>query len=316
MAVTGTKTNGGKAAAGTQLSIDPALLQRLKGIDLKSRFLVQGLYSNRHRTAQHGSSTEFVEHRQYRRGDELRTIDWRVLARTDRLYVKVHEMESNMRVQLLLDTSDSMRVPPPAGLPSKLDLAATIAGAMAMMVETQQDAFGLLCLGNRIEEHIPARQGKTHLSTIYQHLGNPPGDGGGRFGELVMEAGQRVGSRGMVVLLTDALDDPEKLFEAMKVLRVRQQDVTLVQILDRHEIEFPFDRMTEFRHPETKRRIVGDPAALRAKYLARLEAHLDLVAKYCQRSQADYLQLDNGDDLVKLLSLHLIRRLVQGGRAC
>ena len=298
------------------LSIDPALLQRLKGLELKSRFLVRGLYSNRHRTSQHGSSTEFVEHRQYRRGDEIRSIDWRVLARTDRLYVKVHEMEADMRLQLVLDTSRSMRVPPPPDLPSKLELGAIIAGAVGMMAETQQDAVGLLCLGDKIEEHIPARQGKDHLHTLFEHLANPAGDGGGKFGELTLSAGERLSSRGMIVLLSDALDDPEKLFEALKVLRVRQHDVTLIHLLDRNEVDFPFDRMTEFRHPESGRRVVGDPAALRAKYLERLQAHLDRVANYCQRAQADYLRVVNDDDLVKLLSLHFIRRLLRGGRAC
>src|SRR5829696_922143 len=102
--------------ANAQLEIDPALLQRLKGIELKSRFLVRGLYNSRHRTSDHGSSTEFIEHREYRRGDEIRRIDWRVLARTDRLHVKVHEMESTMRVHLVVDTSASMRVPPPSGM--------------------------------------------------------------------------------------------------------------------------------------------------------------------------------------------------------
>src|SRR5436305_6972513 len=139
------------------LEIDPQLLQRLRGIELRSRFLVRGLYSSRHRTADRGASTEFIEHREYRRGDELRTIDWRVLARTDRLYVKVHEMEANMRVHLVLDTSASMRVPPPSGLPSKLELAASIAGAVAVMAEGQQDSVGLLCLGDGVEEAIPAR---------------------------------------------------------------------------------------------------------------------------------------------------------------
>ena len=300
--------------APAQLKIDPVLLQRLKGIELKSHFLVRGLYSNRHRTADHGLSTEFVEHREYRRGDELRTIDWRVLARTDRLYVKVHEMESNMRVHLLLDTSASMRVPPPEGLPSKLELASAIAGAVAMMVETQQDSVGLLALGNRIEEHIPTRQGKTHLSLLYQHLANPPGDGGGRFGELLREATGRMGTRGLVFLFTDALDDPEVLFSALKNLAVRQQDVTVIQVLDRNEIEFPFDRMTEFRHPETGGRLVGNPAGLRAKYQSRLSAHLETVRDYCRRARADYLCLHNGDDLKKLLALHFIRRAVQGGR--
>lgn len=299
-----------------QLTIDPRLLERLKGIELKSRFLVQGLYANRHRTSQHGASTEFVEHRQYRWGDELRTIDWRVLARTDRPYVKVHEMESNMRVHFLLDTSASMRVPPPAGLPSKLELASVIAGAVAMMVDVQQDAVGLLCLGNRIEEHIPARQGKAHLALLYQHLTNPVGDGGGRFGRLVREAGARLGRRGMLVLLTDALDDPDELFDALKVLRVRQQDVTVIQVLDHNEVAFPFDRMTEFRHPETGARLVGDPASLRAKYHARLDEHLEKVAAYCRQAQADYLRLTNDDDLIKLLALHFIRRLARGGRPC
>ena len=303
-------------AANGQLQIDPILLQRLKGIELKSRYLVQGLYNNRHRTAQHGSSTEFVEHRQYRRGDELRSIDWRVLGRTDRLYVKVHEMESNMRLQLLLDTSASMRVPPAPGLPSKLDLAAVIAGAVAMMALVQQDAFGLLCLGDKVDEHIPAKQGKNHLALLYQHLSKPPGNGGGRFGDLVMEAGERLKSRGVVVLLTDALDDPEQLFTCLKNLRVRQQDATVIQILDRNELDFPFDRMTEFRHPETGARIVGDPAALRTNYKERLQAHLERVKSFCQRAQADYLLLANDDDLTRLLSLHFLRRLVQGGRAC
>src|SRR5205823_11502191 len=169
------------------LEIAPRLLERLKGIELKSRFLVRGLYVSRHRTADHGSSTEFIEHRDYRRGDELRRIDWRVLARTDRLSVKVHEMESTMRVQLLVDTSASMRVPPPAGLPGKLDLACIIAGAIALMVQGQQDCVGLMFLGDRIEEDIPAKQGAAHLALIHQHLANPTGGGGGRFGELVQE---------------------------------------------------------------------------------------------------------------------------------
>lgn len=299
-----------------ELQIDPRVLARLKGIELRSRFLVRGLYANRHRTAQLGSSTEFVEHRQYRRGDELRSIDWRVLARTDRLYVKVHEMESNMRVHLVLDTSESMRVPPPPGLLGKLELGAVVAGAVARLVELQQDSFGLLCLGSRIEEHIPARQGRHHLALLYQHLANPPGDGGGRFPQLVMQAGERLGTRGVVLLITDALDDPDELLACLKNLRARQQDVTLVHLLDRNEVEFPFDRMTEFRHPETGARIVGDPAALRANYQARLQAHLEKVASCCQRAQADYLRLVNSDDLARLLSLHFIRRLMRGKRLC
>jgi len=285
----------------------------MKGIELKSRRLVRGLYANRHRTADHGASTEFVEHREYRRGDELRNIDWRVFGRTSRLFVKVHEHESHMRANLVLDTSDSMRVPPPAGLPSKLELGSVIAGAIGMLVATQQDAVGLLCLGDTVEEHIPARQGMTHLTQLYQHLAHPRGEGGGRFGRLVHECGERLGTRAMTFLITDGLDNPEHMLDAMKNLRARQQDVTLIQILDRNELEFPFDRMTEFRHPETGGRIVGDPATLRSNYLERLNAHLEKVADYAQKAHAEYLRLSTADDLLSLLSLHFVARQMRRG---
>lgn len=294
------------------LDIDPTLLQQLRGIDLRSRFLVRGLYSSRHRTADHGSSTEFIELREYRRGDEIRRIDWRVLARTDRLHVKVHEMESTMRVHLVVDTSASMRVPPPTGLPSKLELACVIAGAIAFMAEAQQDSTGLTCIGDRIEEMIPAKQGPSHRSLLHQHLNEPKGGGGGRFGALVQELGGHLGTRGMVFLLSDALDDPDALEAALKTLRVRQQDTTLIQILDRNEVEFPYDRMTEFRHPETGERLVGDPAVLRANYLMRLQQHLERIESACKKAQADYLLLDNGSDLTKLLTLHFLRRFMGG----
>ena len=304
------------AATRPRLQLDPALLQRLSGIDLKSRFLVRGLYHSRHRTVDYGASTEFIEHREYRWGDELRNIDWRVYARTDRFFVKVHEMEANMRVHCLVDTSDSMRVPPPAGLPGKLELAAVIAGAVATMAVGQQDAVGLACLGERLEVQIPAKQGEAHLALIHQHLAAPPGHGGGRFGELVREAAGHLGARGMVVLLTDGLDDPQSLLSAMQVLRVREQDVILIQILDRNELDFPFDRLTEFRHPESQERLIGDPAALRARYLRRLNAHLDAVAAAARRAQADFLRLSNSDDLVNLLALHFLRRLLRGNARC
>ncbi len=296
------------------LRIDPRLLEELTSIELKSRFLVRGLYASRHRTADHGPSSEFVEHRDYRFGDELRTIDWRAYARTERLYVKVYEMESIMRIHLLLDTSDSMRVPAWEGHPGKLGMGAVIAGAIGAMGQAQRDAVGLICLGDRLEPQIPARQGEAHLALIYRQLENPPGRGGGAFGERVIEAGSRLGSRGMVVLLTDALDDPEALLGALQRLRIQRHDAIVIQILDRREVEFPYDRMTEFRHPENGRRVIGNPASLRERYLERLKAHVDRIRDICRKSEADHLFLHTGDDLRKLLALHFIRRLIRRSR--
>lgn len=292
-----------------RLQIDPRLLQSLKGIELKSRFLVRGLYNNRHRTSDFGASNEFIEHRDYQPGDEIRTIDWRVYARTDRLYVKRFEMEANMRIHGVLDTSSSMQVPAPQGLPTKLELASIITGSVAMMGISQQDAVGLTTIGDRIEERIPPRQGQRHLAQLYQHLGKPRGSGGGRFGEVLRDSLHEFGTRGLVFVITDALDDLEPLFDALKGFLVREQDVTLFQVLDRDEVLFPFDRMTEFRHPETGRRIMGDPTVLRSRYLGRLQQHLDQMDGFCKKNRVDYLRLHNGEDLMKLLSSHFLQRL-------
>ncbi|MDP6631478.1 MAG: DUF58 domain-containing protein [Kiritimatiellia bacterium] len=298
------------------LTIDPRLLQRLKGVELRSRFLVRGLYENRHRTKDFGASNEFVEHKSYQQGDEIRTIDWRAFARTKRLYVKRFEMEANMKVHLLLDTSASMQVPASDGRLSKLDLAATIAGAIAMMAADQQDSPGLFCIGDQIDEAIPACQGKRHLALLFQHLGRPPGKGGGDFGALAWDAMQRIGRKGVTVVLTDALDDFEPLFETLKGLVVREQDVILLQIMDEDELTFPFDVMTEFRHPESGQRIMGDPMQLRADYLERLEAHQNELRTFCDQHGIDYLRIHNGDDLITLLSSHFLHRLARGGARC
>jgi uncharacterized protein (DUF58 family) len=294
------------------LAIDPRLLERLRGIDLRSRLLVRGLYSNRHRTRDFGASNEFIEHRDYHPGDELRTIDWRVYARTDRLYVKRFEMEAMMKVHLVLDTSDSMRVPAERGLPTKLELAATIAGAVAMMAVAQQDAAGLYCLGDAVAEVIPPSQGERHLGLLYRHLAAPAGRGGGTFGDLLGQLGPRLAARGVVFVLSDLLDDLDPLFQAVRRLTVREQDVTLFQILDESELTFPFDRMTEFRHPESRSKVVGEPLALRERYLRGLGAHLAAIEAFCRKSGVDYLRIHTGEDLVALLASHFLRRLLLG----
>jgi uncharacterized protein (DUF58 family) len=304
------------ANGNNSLTLDPRLLEQIKGLELKSRFLVRGLFENRHRTRDFGASNEFVEHKDYQPGDDIRRIDWRAFARTRRLYVKRFEMEANMKVHFLLDTSDSMRVPAEGHRPTKLDLAATIAGAVATMAVSQQDSAGLFCIGDRIEEAIPARQGLRHLALLYQHLGAPRGKGGGNFGQVAWEAMQRIGRRGVTFVLTDALDPLEPIFETLKGLMVREQDVTLIQVLDETELTFPFDKMTEFRHPESKRRIMGDPLALRARYLERLGAHQTRISEFCRQHGVDYLRVHNGDDLISLLSSHFVQRLLAGSLRC
>ena len=185
-----------------------------------------------------------------------------------------------------------------------------------MMAVAQQDSVGLFCVGDKIEDAIPARQGMRHLALLYQRLGAPRGKGGGNFGEVAWEAMQRIGRRGLTFVLTDALDTLEPIFETLKGLMVREQDVTLLQVLDETELTFPFDKMTEFRHPESGRRIMGDPLALKARYLERFGAHQARVGEFCRQHGVDYLLVHNGDDLITLLSSHFLGRLVRRAIRC
>jgi uncharacterized protein (DUF58 family) len=185
-----------------------------------------------------------------------------------------------------------------------------------MMAVSQQDSAGLMCIGDRLEETIPARQGMRHLALLFQHLGAPSGKGGGNFGEVAWQAMQRIGRRGVTFVLTDALDELDPIFETLKGLTVREQDVTLIQVLDETEVEFPFDKMTEFRHPESGRRIMGDPLALRARYLERMEGHQARLRDFCHQRGVDYLRIHNGDDLITLLSSHFIQRLSRSTMRC
>jgi len=295
------------------LSIDPALLQRLSDIELRSRFLVRGLFNSRHRTSDFGSSTEFIEHREYRWGDELRNIDWRIFGRADRFYVKVHEMEADMRLHLIVDTSDSMRVAPAPGRLGKLNLACVIAGALAHMVIWQRDSVGLHAVGERIGASFPPRQGDMHLSQIMRCLGAPPGGGSGNLSLHLKDIAARAGSRAMVFIMTDALDDTAKLGEALRIMRQRFLDVTLLRIFDRRELDFPFDRMTEFRDPESGARTYAEPHLVRRSYLRALDEHRRLVAEACRKAEAGFMEIDDTSDLGELLSLHLISRLVNRG---
>jgi uncharacterized protein (DUF58 family) len=151
---------------------------------------------------------------------------------------------------------------------------------------------------------------------LYQHLGSPRGKGGGNFGPIAWQVMQRIGRRGVTFVLTDALDALDPIFETLKGLMVREQDVTLLQVLDETELTFPFDKMTEFRHPESGRRIMGDPLALRARYLERLEAHQRRIGEFCHQQGVDYLRVHNGDDLIALLSSHFLQRLVRRTVRC
>lgn len=251
---------------------DPRLLARLARLELRARTAVEGLRGGRHRSRATGSSTTFLQHREYVPGDDLRKLDWKLVARSDRHIVREYEEETDLAVWLVLDASGSMRYG--SGEWSKFEYATWLCGALARVVVGQQDQVGLLLTrGATVEKVLPARGGEGHWRKLAETLAGAEADGGGDPAPgLEMAAGQ-LDRRGIVVWISDCLGDPEAAGRAASRLRHHGHDIVVLRTLDPAEVEFPFDRFTRFDDLEGGEAVRADPRAVRDAYLAEFEAH-------------------------------------------
>lgn len=287
--------------AGQARYLDPAIVARLGTIDLKARTIVEGFLTGLHRSPFKGFSVEFAEYRQYLPGDDLATLDWKIYARSDRHVVKKFEEETNLECHILLDVSRSMGYGSPGV--TKLQYASYLAGALAYLMNRQRDAVGLLTFDERIRDLLPCSARPGHLKSVLLALERvtlgAKTDVARPLGDLV----QGIRKRGLVVLVSDLLDEPEPVIEGLKHFRYRGTDVIVFQVLDRDELEFPFDRAARFRDVETDDEVVAVPGAVREAYQARIN---ELIAHYrtvLGQNGIDYCLLDTSQPLeVGLLS--------------
>ena len=289
--------------------LDPKVLRTIANIELRARLLVEGMYASRHRSPDYGYSVEFVDHREYVAGDEPRTIDWKMLARTEKYFVKRFEMESNMDVVCLLDASGSMgyRSTDPQRL-TKLEYANYLAAAIAYLVRHQQDSAGLVTFDEGIRDFIPPRQGQRHLFTILAKLESVEAKERTDANSVLKLIAQRLTRRGIVILLSDCHGDPDHFTDGVRHLAARGQEVIVFQILDRDEVTFPFKALTSFRDLETRGQIMTDPIRLRKLYLERLGRFQEAVRKGCQSAGADYRFVDTAEPIELVLRDYLLYR--------
>jgi uncharacterized protein (DUF58 family) len=292
--------------AGQPRYLDPAIVARLGTIDLKAKTIVEGFLTGLHRSPFKGFSVEFAEYRQYLPGDDLATLDWKIYARTDRHVVKKFEEETNVECRILLDVSRSMGYGSHAV--TKIEYASYLAGALAYLMNRQRDAVGLLTFDDRIRELLPCSARPGHLKTLLLTLERislgTRTDIAKPLGDLV----QAMSKRGLVVLISDLLDDPDRIIEGLKHFRYRGTDVVVFQILDPHEISFPFDRAARFRDVESDQEIVAVPAAIRETYKARLEAMISNFRTVLGQNGIDYTLLDTSQPLEMALLAYLQTR--------
>lgn len=289
----------------------PEVLQKVKRLDLKARFLVEGFLAGLHESPYRGFSVEFSDHRKYVPGDEIRRLDWKVYGRTDRFYVKRFDAETTMECHLLLDQSASMGLRSralPARFMTKFEYAVSIAAALGYLMIRQQDAVGMATFDNRIRRYARPRSKRSHLGDILAILADCKPAGYTDVAESLHQAAAMIRKRGLVIVLSDLMEEGTDLDKALSHLRYRGHDVILFHILDSAEANFPFRGAMEFTDPETGARIRVDADAVRGEYLAAVAAFVAQMRKRCRDLRIDYVQLDTSVSFDAALVSYLSNR--------
>lgn len=279
---------------------------RIKSLELRAKSVVEGFQTGLNRSPYHGFSVEFTEYRQYSPGDDLRYLDWKLYARSDRYYIKRFEDETNLRCHLVVDMSRSM------GYGSldytKADYARTLAATLSYFLVTQRDAVGLVTFDERIESFIPARFRTGHLRQLMVALERQVGGQSTDIAAPLKQIAERVTRRGMLVLISDLLSPTDTLETHLSHLRARGHEILLFQVLDPAELDFDFDRPALFQDAETGREIYVDPRAARDQYCRRFNEHVDGIRGICDRLGVSYRQFRTDAPLEVALSEFLRSR--------
>jgi uncharacterized protein (DUF58 family) len=286
--------------------LDPAIIARLGTIDLKARTIVEGLLSGLHRSPYKGFSVEFAEYRQYLPGDDLATLDWKIYARSDRHVVKKFEEETNLDCHILLDVSASMGYGS-HGI-TKLQYGSYLAGALAYLMNRQRDAVGLIAFDERVVSMLPARSRGGHLRALLVTLERLTIGTRTNVAKPMHDLAEAITKRGLVVLISDLLDDSDRVLRGLKHFRYRGTDVIVFHVLDPDELKFPFEQAARFRDLETADEVHAEPRVVRQDYLDRMNALIALYRRELGLVGIDYCLLDTSQPLEMGLMAYLMTR--------
>lgn len=288
--------------------LSPAVLAATHDLELAARMVVEGLRAGGHKSPFHGYSAEFQQHRPYRMGDDLKYLDWKILARTDRLYTRQFRETTSMSVMLVLDTSASMAYPP--GELSKFRYAAITAAALAYLIADQGDAVGLFTP----TDYLPARGGRPHLRSLIARIDRLRPAGAWPGVRVLPRAAELLKRRGVVLVLSDFYDDEDNVRRELRRIARRGHDVAMLQVISPEERSFPFRGDLEFQDLESGDRKIVDAVSAGARYRAAMDAFLERCQREARRDGLDYLLLTTDKPPERTLREFLIRRSAQGGK--
>ncbi len=285
---------------------DPLTLSKLSTLLLRARYVVEGLISGVHTSPYKGFSVEFSEHRQYTPGDEIRHIDWKAYAKFDRYYIKEYEEETNLRCYLLIDASASMNYR--SNGVSKFDYACYLAAALAYLMLNQQDLVGLVTFSNGIRRQLPARSSAGHLRAVLDSLEQTTPIGDTDLGRTLHHIASQLKRRGLVIVLSDLLDEPMEVMQGLRHLRYQKHEVLVFHVLDNDEIAFPFTQLTQFEDLEDETRVITDPRAIATDYQEQMQQFIKEYETLCRRQSIDYTLFNTTTPLDKGLLKYLAWR--------
>ena len=286
---------------------DPLVLAKISTMSLRARHVVEGLLSGLHESPYRGYSVEFAEHREYAPGDEIRRIDWKAYGKFDRYFVKEYEEETNLRAYLLLDASASMDYGS-QGI-SKFAYGCYLAVSLAYLMLRQGDDVGLVTFGAQVQRYIPPRSGLKHMQALTSLLEATQPQGETHLDQALREVAGKIKKRGMIIVISDLFDAPDLVLRVLKYFRHRRNEVMVFHLLDKNELEFPFERLTVFEDIEDVRsRVLAEPRAIREAYLQQLQTFIEEYRRECRREWIDYNLFPTTTPLDIALTRYLARR--------
>ncbi|MEW6358149.1 MAG: DUF58 domain-containing protein [Planctomycetota bacterium] len=287
--------------------LKPEVIRQIARLDLKAKFIVEGFITGLHQSPYHGFSVEFSEHRKYTPGDDPKDLDWNVLAKTDKLYIKKFQAETNLNCYLVVDTSASMHYGSGDHM-NKLEYATCLAASLGYLMISQQDAVGLVTFDERVRMYLPPRSKRSQLPNILGELARPSEPKPTDVARVLMQTAGLMRDRGLVILFSDLLGDAEPILAGLHRLRFAGHEVIVFHILDEAEAKFPFDGPTRFEDVESPAFVRADAASIRGEYLRQIQDFVETYKTECFNAQIDYVQIDTSVPFDKALMSYLIKR--------
>jgi uncharacterized protein (DUF58 family) len=290
--------------------LDPRTLARIASLDLRARLIVEGLMTGMHRSPYQGASVEFAQHRPYVFGDDIRHVDWKVLAKTDRIYLKQYIEETNLHLICVVDASESMGYGTVGSDATwtKYDHATAIAASLSYMAIQQQDSVGLAVFDKELKKYLKPSNSPGQWKTITHELTLVPRIAKTGTGHVLDQLAEKLTHRSLIVILSDFFDDIAGLQKGLRHLRYKKHELMVFQVLDPTEIEFPFEDVTLFKGLEQMGELLTEPRALREGYLEQLNGFTDELKKMCRGMHIDFTRMSSGEPLDVSLSSFLATR--------